>query len=62
MAATVEERFSDYKRLSQYVSRGAARWCRVTPARGAGRIQAHELTRLPPWSWKAERLGAVVNA
>jgi hypothetical protein len=28
----------------------------------SGRIKAHELERLLPWTWKAERLAAAVNA
>ncbi len=28
----------------------------------SGRIKAHELARLLPWAWKAERLAATVNA
>ena len=28
----------------------------------SGRTKAHELERLLPWTWKAERLSAVVNA
>jgi hypothetical protein len=27
-----------------------------------GRIKAHELERLLPWTWKAERLGAAADA
>jgi transposase len=27
----------------------------------SGRIKAHELERLLPWSWKAERLAAAVG-
>ncbi len=28
----------------------------------SGRTKAHELGRLLPWSWKAERLAAVADA
>ena len=28
----------------------------------SGRTKAHELERLLPWTWKAERLAAVVDA
>jgi hypothetical protein len=28
----------------------------------SGRAKAHELERLLPWNWKAERLSAAVNA
>ncbi len=28
----------------------------------SGRTEAHELERLLPWSWKAERLAAAVHA
>jgi hypothetical protein len=28
----------------------------------SGRTKAHELARLLPWAWKAERLAAAVNA
>ena len=28
----------------------------------SGRIKAHELERLLPWHWKAERLAAAMNA
>jgi transposase len=28
----------------------------------AGRIKAHELARLLPWAWKAERLAVAVDA
>jgi hypothetical protein len=28
----------------------------------SGRIKAHELERLLPWAWKAERLAAAVDA
>jgi hypothetical protein len=28
----------------------------------SGRTKAHELERLLPWAWKAERLAAAVNA
>ncbi len=28
----------------------------------AGRTKAHELERLLPWTWNAERLAAAVNA
>jgi hypothetical protein len=27
-----------------------------------GRIKAHELERLLPWAWKAERLAAAIDA
>jgi hypothetical protein len=29
---------------------------------GRGRTKAHELERLLPWAWKAERLEAAVGA
>jgi transposase len=28
----------------------------------SGRAKAHELERLLPWAWKAERLAAAANA
>ena len=28
----------------------------------SGRTKAHELERLPPWTWKAEQLAATVDA
>jgi len=28
----------------------------------SGRTKAHELERLLPWSWKAERIAATVDA
>jgi hypothetical protein len=28
----------------------------------SGRTKAHELARLLPWAWKAERLGAALDA
>ena len=28
----------------------------------SGRTKAHELERLLPWTWKAERLAAAINA